>query len=759
MLFEFLQSILETVRELFRRDPTTRAASVEFWVMASTWLLLVKFAVGSMGPRFMVSSQYVNPGVQILRILSHYSVSYSLGLMQPSTSEQGSATNDLFQVWAVLIVTMQDSVSIGRPYKPQEMSTVDLLTSLWSANQLRAKTAMYLKVPLWIIWSIHASRIIWYYVSSDSAEGASTDNMKLVGDYMASSSSQHADHDACPKTMVGYRYLVLGEDEQVKKIERPSFRFQLDHTRPEELITLDKVWSHHDSGDRLLSKDADGRFKDVCLSFALYKLLRRRFFDFPIPEADHPAMRRLISQIILDDNHERVFRVTEVELSFLQDLSYSKHAVVFAAGFPTQRLMLSLLMTSAASYLAYAVHDLPRETTAVTAGGRLAKITHGVLVTRWIILIMVCREMWEIGVYVLSQWTKVLIVCNYIRQKQRPTGWVPMLQRWMTEKAARIMFWLVWRGQWDEKIQQYNLLIGAQVKTTPNRRLRSRSVKLGSNIKKVIFESLNQALSALAEDGKTNDSSSASVAQKKRNKLLMSHHWKAFAEKRSLQSKISTIYHALKAGDTHKVLVWHVATSLCQIKLLLLLLGEEATGCPGDLYMLNLPSTLLRGLEAHYATVVSLSNYCAYLVTEALVPDNGLVADKVFDAVREGANYDLRGCRTLGEVHNTLVAAAWVPDEQNGPSIIKIGTKLSMELMSTYGAVDKEDLWESLGKFWAGFLLHLSASTIAAKHRIHLQGRGELTTHLWALLSHAGFLGADTDHGQQLLDPVDLNAA
>lgn len=207
-------------------DTTTRWASVELWVVVPAVLVLIQFAVGSMGPRFMIARQS-NPSVLLLQILSYYSVSYTLGLMKPSISKQQAATtfNDFFQVWAVLIVTMQDSARIGRPYRPMEMNLVDLLSSLWSANQLRTHTALYLKVPLWVIWTIHASRIIWYFLSSSSAAQASDDNMKLVSDYMAL--LPHTDHDASPATMKGYNYLVDGEDRQEKEMDMPRFRFQL----------------------------------------------------------------------------------------------------------------------------------------------------------------------------------------------------------------------------------------------------------------------------------------------------------------------------------------------------------------------------------------------------------------------------------------------------------------------------------------------------------------------------------------------------
>ncbi|KQJ89235.1 hypothetical protein BRADI_4g24336v3 [Brachypodium distachyon] len=717
MASEFLSSIPETVRSLFQHDPSTRAASVQFWVVSSVVVLLLKFAVGAIGPRFTVSSQNVKLGVQIIMILSHYFVSYSLGLMQPFSAERGSVTNDLFQ--------------------PRQLSTLDLLNSLWSTNQLRARTARYLKAPLWIIWTIHALRVIWFYFSN-KASGACVDNMKLVSNYMASR-QQKDDTSAITEAettfMAWYDYLVLGEEWQVKMIQRPRFMFHLDKTHKEDLITVARVWKcSDDAQDKLLGRgaDRDSRFKDMCLSFALYKLLRHRFFDFPIPEANHPASRKL------------------VEPSLFQDLSYSKHPVVFADGFPTLRLMLSLLMTGAASYLAYAVRGLPTATIAVTKGGYLARITHGGSVTRFIILIMVCRELWEMGVYVLSQWTKVVIICHYIRLPQSPTGWTPMLHRFVMEKVARIMFCLVRRGRWHQNIRQHNLLMAARAKTTRNRRLRSRSVKLGINVQRVIFESLNQVVSeASAEDAKKKPSSA--LAQKRRNRLLMSQHRKALGNNRQLQSKISDIYCALDSGETQRILVWHVATNLCQIKLLLKMKARESAGV--DLYSL----CPMAGLPEHYSTAVNLSNYCAYLATKALVPDNGIVTNKVFNAVCEEAAYTLSKCSTLGEVHNALVAEMSAPDhQQNGPSIVKIGTELSMELMSTY-AVDGEDLWERLGRFWAGYLLNLSANTTAAKHQVHLQGQGELTTFLWALLSHAGFLG-DTTHGHQMLDTDDLNA-
>jgi hypothetical protein len=483
----FVLSLPGFVRGLFHHDSTTRSLSVELWVVVPAVLVLIQFAVSSTGPRFVIARQ-INPGIELLRVLSYYSVSYTLGLMKPSVSKQAraSAATGFFQIWAVLIVTMQDSARIGRPYRPKEMSLVDLLASLWSANQLRSHTALYLKVPLWVIWCIHASRIIWYYISSNGAARANDDNMKLVSDYMALSG--RADDNVSPDTMAGYKYLVLGEDRQEKKVEKPGFKLQLEETRPDELITVEKVWTWTREGpdDRLLGRhtDSNSNIKDVCLSFALYKLLRRRFYGFSIPEAKDQASRRLVSDAILgntnDPNYDRVFRVTEVELSFLQDFAYSKHAVVFARGFPVHRLLLSSFMIAAALYLAYAVRDLPSTSMAQTKDGRIARITHGVLVTHFLIFIVVFRELLEIWVYYMSQWTKVLVVCHYIRLKlEGGSGWVSRLRRRIVEQVARTVFRLIHRGEWDQKIQQHNLLTEDHIQTG-RIRLRYTSISISS---------------------------------------------------------------------------------------------------------------------------------------------------------------------------------------------------------------------------------------------------------------------------------------
>lgn len=294
-------------------------------------------------------------------------------------------------------------------------------------------------------------------------------------------------------------------------------------------------------------------------------------------------------------------------------------------------------------------------------------------------------------------------------------------------------------------------------------------------------------------------------------------------------SKMSRGWTCGLEADTHRILLWHIATGVCDIKL------TDDARQRQVYWMRSKPlireSKLSRDLWENYITAVSISNYCAYLLIQRMVPENGLVADRVFNEVRretKRAIFSADRHVSLQTIYDKLVEIAAAkdrtqrpgegearpveenqqqdgavhiateeqmfqadevidqdPEEGNnggnfgvvdeephneepnndGPNgdndgfdntIIKMASELGVQLIEAYTDEDQEGLWRDLAKFWTGFLLHLAASTRAAKHKTHLPRNGELITHLWALLSHAGYVG-NGGHGYQLLDPEDLN--
>ena len=90
-------------------------------------------------------------------------------------------------------------------------------------------------------------------------------------------------------------------------------------------------------------------------------------------------------------------------------------------------------------------------------------------------------------------------------------------------------------------------------------------------------------------------------------------------------------------------------------------------------------------------------------------------------------------------------------EENLDDTILKKGADLGKKLAEAFSGDKPEDLWSFLSEFWAGFVIHLAASTRASQHKIFLSSGGELMTHLWALLTHAGILG-EVQHGDQDID-------
>lgn len=728
-VYIFRQMVVETIRGIFKQDESTGTIGVEFWVVVTMVTLLLKFAVGAIAPLYYSLRPLNNAGRAIL-LLNYSLVHYTLGLMQLSSSDE--KPDDFFQVWAVLLVTLQYSVRIGIPYrKSKDMSLIDLLMSLWAANLIRSQTVLSLKIPLWFIWSVNALRIIAFFISSNSAFDIHTNNMRLVSNYMRYEHELGNPEDVDPATMAGYRYLVLGEGKQEMKVEPPVFKLELDVTNPDEMVTVERVWSLR--GSRFLGGggvDQDNRLKDVCLSFALYKLLRRRFGNLPIHEARQPKTKRLVFDYILQrgsKNYERAFRVTEVELRFLRDFHYSKHAIMFAKGFPGWRMLLAGSLVSAVMYLGFVVHRLSKS----------PDTDSKVFVTYCIIVLVVIKELWEIAIYVLSQWTKVLVLCKYVKDSR--------LRHPLFECALGFFCRLITNAKWNQRIGQYNILVDVLQERSvlfAYRHLKGRflpvKIKLQGEVKSALFESFSALRNANDND-------------------LESYFPLAFrTNQQDIVSDISWAGDELEA-DTHRILVWHIATCLCEINL-----SDQASA--RTIYSFGLitrplvkkTAIIADDLWEHYIAAVTLSNHCAYLVTQSLVPDNGLVVNKVYEVVQKEASSAISGCKSMADIYRNLTRMARTPDGSEGRSIVKMGAQLAEQLRLAYGDDEQVALWRDLSRFWRGFLLHLAASTKAAKHDVHLRGPGELTTHLWALLSHAGFLGSGS-HGEQMLDPADLN--
>ncbi|WVZ59015.1 hypothetical protein U9M48_009225, partial [Paspalum notatum var. saurae] len=470
---------------------------------------------------------------------------------------------------------------------------------------------------------------------------------------------------------------------------------------------------------------------------------------------------------------KRVFNITMAELSFLSDFFYSRHALLFANGFPFLRLFLSSLLVGAIAYMAVAIKKFSK----IATFDELSRVHHGVVFT-WILLSLLgAKEMIEIYGYVFSDWTKVLLVCNYVRHPWWLRG--PVM-----EMIVRLLCRHSPAKRWHGRIGQYNLVSESGVPWSH------------TSLPEHVQEALLLSLRSLQRNG---------------NPAQDSYLDKAFSAALPAAAELREQVHAkvdgLK-GDVQRVLLWHIATCYCQIHLALADRRRWWVRIPGIWTRLFVKRPELGDIEKHHVTATRLSQYCAHALRlrSPLIPGNDIITAAVLDRVIKETRKALKRCRSIqdkfaklqemvhsqnddqgsrdearqnvqGSLDNTSAAdearqndhaSPPIEARQNdqgspsrnnsgdesrkndqesprpGDTLLLMGSELGQILID---ATSDKDRWAFLAQLWAGFVLHLAESTRASQHKIYLSTGGELMTHLWALLSHAGLMG-DVKHGE-----------
>ncbi|BAD53090.1 hypothetical protein [Oryza sativa Japonica Group] len=151
---------------------------------------------------------------------------------------------------------------------------------------------------------------------------------QLKQDIMSSSSSSHH----AQAVNVALPLLVMGEDEQQVEEGPHGYRFR-DRKGNESLVTIGKV-QIMSSTDGVLSSWPP--LKDLCLSFSLFKLLRRRFARCVVVEEGSEIGPNMVCTLFDSDTEpERIVSIVADELSFACDFYHSSLPVscsVFCTG-------------------------------------------------------------------------------------------------------------------------------------------------------------------------------------------------------------------------------------------------------------------------------------------------------------------------------------------------------------------------------------------------------------------------------------------
>ncbi|PWZ54674.1 hypothetical protein Zm00014a_022555 [Zea mays] len=286
-----------------------------------------------------------------------------------------------------------------------------------------------------------------------------------------------------------------------------------------------------------------------------------RFDDLPLPADSITHTTRLVHEIIGKNSGgdgllhaERAFRIAQLELAFLNDYFYTRYPILFWRGFPLLCAWHPLLTIALIAWLARDIHKLyePRE-------GETAHVIKGVnvdITITWIFMgIIVLKELWKMVTYILSDWTKVMLLCEYTSRRSigRWCMCIPFPQR-MCEFLVRVLCTprctIVHR--WHNKVGQYEFLqsfgydpwnvpyylsLGLLPKETKGARV-SSPTELPAAVKAAVLRSI-----CSLDLQQTSLESELPAGQRQFEWTFKLRTW------------------------CQTILVWHIATSLCEIEL------------------------------------------------------------------------------------------------------------------------------------------------------------------------------------------------
>ncbi|KAJ4760798.1 hypothetical protein LUZ62_025826 [Rhynchospora pubera] len=438
-----------------------------------------------------------------------------------------------------------------------------------------------------------------------------------------------------------------------------------------------------------------------------------------------------------------------MQVEFLTDYYYTRIPIGVWYGYPLIKFVTLVVTVVFGCLLAFDVHKTePQE-------DDLYHSIKGVNVDRiitYVLLVSISmKEGWETILYMLSDWTKLVVICRYVEG-----SW--LLRNRLAERIILLLCRSNVVMRWHNKMGQYNILESFSYKPRVKQALHYGTLhmikkpieggKVGKKIKS--FQEVKQSIvdALLSINGgnhgnQMNSMPSSLYTEQVRNDYRWASRQETFS---------------------HLILVWHIATSMCEIQLFEHTRPERS--CLNSFlhklktcwtqphpFMVDLKS-LEGGTRSHYIVANSISRYCAYLLVfvPELLPDHVIVSEQVFEGTISEARNILGGCHSLESVLEKLksVEGGATQMEGNDPerTIVQKVAILGRELLAD-PEMNTENGWKMLADFWVNLLLYLAPSRMMEDHKSHLFEGGEFITLFWALFSNCGIFDR-TDEGNQV---------
>ncbi|KAM0845007.1 hypothetical protein ACQ4PT_056682 [Festuca glaucescens] len=579
-------------------------------------------------------SSFLNKVFKTVDSLSDRMVVYLIGSMQAT-----HFGNKMFPVWAIVLVSLRASLGYlsgyGIPDQSRRLSELGNVIKFMGAGVLTGTRGLEFTRPLWSLWALLLLKSLYRFVAHEMAIRSLLHgrNSEFLPEYMRNRARDHeqgggAQVDGQDNNNNDEKFLVCGESNKNISLRRPRYTLHLEEVDARSLITLDKILG---CTDPLLTSGSSGKYKDICLAFALSRLLRCWFEDVNLQREGIDSTRNLITSRIIDGPQqtaaeavaetapsetvaavqtvgetastpasavvgeiqmagvaaaetttvpepetaavaevetasaaetegERAFKILEIELAFTRDYFHTLYPLVFWSGLGSMlfSLLLSMATFFVSLWLAVDIRTVYNQVPLKKEDNFMLHM-HGrnvdVLITWLFMVFMMFKEVWEMVTYLLSNWTRLLLVCKYLQS--RPWfSWFCLDGR-LIRSFYKSSICDAWHGFMD----QYDFLESCNYKSLFQKAANAISMrkmqqeldgrKLGKSIKvpKCVKSAILKALRHV----------DLKKSQLPKEIPLLSGSLERFERYSWACLELHTC--------SQVILVWHIATSLCEIQL------------------------------------------------------------------------------------------------------------------------------------------------------------------------------------------------
>ncbi|RLN41563.1 hypothetical protein C2845_PM01G02630 [Panicum miliaceum] len=660
--------------------------------------------------------------------------------------------NDLYLLWGILLLAGYEGVYTISGYcvsarrsdlavhefaRAYNIVTLGLYVRYYSrASQFRD--------PLWALWALMVAKFLERIVRFKIANARYGDaNTSFVAEYM-----KHEDKVEVTKksttsrfSMEDCNYLVVGDSMSKAKPERVGSEYEAKYKPADGTVTVAKVWKCE---GELLTPNSnvpgdEDELKDVCLSFALCKLLRRKFAGVATAESERPKAQRLVFDNLIRSGWRRTFRVVRTELGFARDLLYTKYPILFSSGFPVVSTVLFAVTVGVSVWITVSAvrhYRLPHWSTSNVVHGRNVDL----LITFVIVGMVTGMEICEFFIHLFSDWTKVMVISEYV---QKP---------WLNCRFLNCILRFICCGKIAEPIGsslgQFDLF---------------KATKQQTCLPEIIVKSFHTARSFVLLTGDEGFRTYKCKTLRPVPDAIMDmicrtlrdnrERFTAGQERPRQRTDQEQSYRAMLSDyckapiDIEAIMVCHVATSKLEDDLSI---GGSSGLANGGVRSSEGSNDLEKGRSGegsnkssdldYKLVATTLSKYCAYLL---------FYKPKLLPVASNSVRFM---CKILVDEAKAIDGEEVANDgggdkEANGKQersgshreagIVSRGQALAGDLLGHVPA-QRDEFWKALAELWCELIVSTAPHGNIGAHQKELGKGGEFITHLWALLYHAG---------------------